>query len=122
LTGAPDLTANTKALADAAMAKKADLTKSWTDISGGLPKVIEAIQGRVEIFSKAKTLPANVEKTAVASAKTGLESMNKAWADAQASFSSGNLADALAKANALKGQAAEILTKLGMPVPAALKS
>jgi hypothetical protein len=122
LAGASNLTAQTKALADAAAAKKADLTKNWTDVSEGLPKVIEAIQGRVEILSKSKKLPANVEKTAVDSAKTGLESMNKAWADAQASFSAGNLADALAKANALKSQAAEIMTKLGMQVPEALKS
>ncbi|HET8529895.1 MAG TPA: hypothetical protein VFO08_02000 [Methylomirabilota bacterium] len=122
LAGAPELTAKTKALADAAAAKKADLTKSWADVSGGLPKVLEAIQGRVDILSKAKTLPANLDKTAVDGAKTGLESMNKAWADAQASFSAGNLADALAKANALKGQAAEIMTKLGMQVPTALKS
>lgn len=122
LSGAADLTGKTKAVADAAAAKKDELTKSWTDVSGGLPKVIEAIQGRVDILSKAKKLPANMDKTAVESAKSGLESMNKAWTDAQASFSSGNLADALAKANAVKSQAAEIMTKLGMPVPAALKS
>jgi hypothetical protein len=122
LSGAADLTGKTKAVADAAAAKKDELTKSWTDVSGGLPKVIEAIQGRVDILSKAKTLPANMDKTAVESAKSGLESMNKAWTDAQASFSSGNLADALAKANAVKSQAAEIMTKLGMSVPAALKS
>lgn len=122
LSGAADLTGKTKAVADAAAAKKDELTKSWTDVSGGLPKVIEAIQGRVDILSKAKKLPANMDKTAVESAKSGLESMNKAWTDAQASFSSGNLADALAKANAVKSQAAEIMTKLGMSVPAALKS
>ena len=85
-------------------------------------KVLETIQGRVDILSKAKTLPANVDKATLEGAKTGLDSMNKAWADAQASFSSGNMADALAKANALKGQAAEIMTKLGMQAPAALKS
>ena len=122
LSGAADLTGKTKAVADAAAAKKDELTKSWTDVSGGLPKVIEAIQGRVDILSKAKKLPANMDKTAVESAKSGLESMNKAWTDAQASFSSGNLADALAKANAVKSQAAEIMTRLGMPVPPALKS
>ena len=122
LAGAPDLTAKTRAVADAAAAKKASLTTSWADVSGGLPQVLETIQGRVEILSKAKTLPANVDKAAVEGAQTGLESMKKAWADAQASFSAGNLADALAKANALKSQAAEIMTKLGMQVPAALKS
>lgn len=122
LAGAPDLTAKTKALADAAAAKKASLTTNWTDISGGLPQVLQTIQGRVEILSKAKTLPANVDKAAVEGAQTGLDEMKKAWADAQASFSAGNLADALAKANALKSQAAEMMTKLGMQVPAALKS
>jgi hypothetical protein len=122
LAGASDLTAKTKSLADAAAAKKASLTTSWTDISDGFPKVLETIQGRVDILSKAKTLPANVDKAAVEGAQTGLESMNKAWADAQASFSGGNLADALAKANALKSQAAEMMTKLGMQVPTALKS
>ena len=122
LAGAPDLTAQAKALADTAAAKKAELAKSWADLSGGLPKVLETIQGRVDILSKAKTLPANVDRATVDGAKTGLDSMNKAWADAQASFSSGNLADALAKANALKSQAAELMTKLGMQPPAALKS
>ena len=122
LAGAPDLTAQAKALADTAAAKKAELAKSWADLSGGLPKVLETIQGRVDILSKAKTLPANVDRATVDGAKTGLDSMNKAWADAQASFSAGNLADALAKANALKSQAAELMTKLGMQPPAALKS
>ena len=122
LAGAPDLTAQAKALADTAAAKKAELAKSWADLSGGLPQVLQTIQGRVDILSKAKTLPANVDRATVDGAKTGLDSMNKAWADAQASFSSGNLAEALAKANALKSQAAEIMTKLGMQAPAALKS
>lgn len=122
LAGAPDLTAKAKALADAATAKKAELTKSWADLSGGLPGVMEAIQSRVDILSKAKTLPANVDKATVENAKTGLDSMNKAWADAQASFSAGNMSEALAKANVLKGQAAEIMAKLGMQVPTALKS
>ncbi len=122
LAGAPDLTAQAKALADTAAAKKAELAKSWADLSGGLPQVLQTIQGRVDILSKAKTLPANVDRATVDGAKTGLDSMNKAWADAQASFSAGNLADALAKANALKSQAAELMTKLGMQAPAALKS
>lgn len=122
LAGTGDLTTKAKALADAAAAKKTELTASWTDMSGGLPKVIEAIQGRVDILSKAKKLPANMDKAALDSARSGLDSMNKAWADAQASFTSGNLADAVSKATALKAQAAEIMTKLGMPVPEALKS
>ena len=84
--------------------------------------MLETIQGRVDILSKAKTLPANVDKATVEGAKTGLDWMNKAWAEAQAFVTPGNMAEALAKANALKSQAAEIMTKLGMQAPAALKS
>lgn len=117
-----DLTAKAQALGTAAAAKKAELTKSWEDMSAGLPRVVEAIKSRVAILDKAKKLPAKVDKAAVASAKSGLQAIDKAWQDAQASYKSGNLADALAKANTVKTQAAEIMTKLGMEVPAALKS
>lgn len=122
LSGAGDLTAKVKALGAAAAAKKAELAKSWQDVSTRLPKVVDAIKGRVDILSKAKKLPATVDKAAVAGAKSGLEAIDKVWNDAQASFKSGNIADALAKAQTVKTQAAELMTKLGMEVPAALKS
>ena len=122
LTGAGDVTAKAKALADAAAAKKAELTKSWQEMSSGLPKVVEAIKSRVDVLSKSKKLPANVSKATVDSARSGLAQINKTWTDAQDAFKSGNVADAISKANAVKTQAAEIMTKLRMEVPAALKS
>jgi hypothetical protein len=122
LTGTGDLTAKAQALGTAAAAKKAELTKSWEDMSAGFPKVVDAIKSRVDILAKAKKLPATVDKAAVAGAKSGLEAIDKVWSDAQASYKSGNLADALAKARTVKTQAAELMTKLGMEVPAALKS
>jgi hypothetical protein len=122
LSGTSDLTAKAKALGAAAAAKKAELTKSWEDMSTGFPKVVDAIKSRVAILSKAKKLPATVDKAAVAGAKSGLEAIDKTWSDAQASYKSGNLADAFAKAKTVKTQAAELMTKLGMEVPAALKT
>ncbi len=122
LSGAGDLTAKVQAMGSAVAAKKAELAKSWQDVSSGLPKVVDAIKSRVDILSKAKKLPATVDKAAVEGAKSGLEAIDKTWNDAQASFKSGNVADALAKAQTVKAQAAALMTKLGMEVPAALKS
>jgi hypothetical protein len=56
-----------------------------------------------DILSRAKKLPAGLDKGAVEGARSGVETMTKTWADAQAAFTSG-------------------LTKLGMPVPDALKT
>jgi hypothetical protein len=122
MRGASDLTAKVKALSAAAAAKKAELVKSWEDVNAGLPKVVDAIKRRVDIFARAKQLPASVERATVDAAQTGLQALDKVWNDAQASFKSGNLADALAKAQTAKTQAAEIMTKLGMDVPQALKT
>jgi hypothetical protein len=129
LAGAGEVTAAATALTAAATAKKAEvakmtaeLTKTWEDMSSGLPKVVEAIKSRVDILSQAKKLPAGVEKAAVDGAKTGLETIDKTWAEAQEAFKSGNIADAVAKAKTVKTMAADIMTKLNMPVPEALKS
>jgi hypothetical protein len=129
LAGAGDVTGKAKALTDAAAAKKADLekmqaemTKSWEDMQSGLPKVVDAIKSRVDILSQAKKLPAGLDKAAVDGAKSGLETINKTWTEAQDAFKSGNVADAVAKAKTVKTMAADIMTKLGMPVPDALKS
>jgi hypothetical protein len=36
----------------AAAAKKAELTKTWESLTAGMPKVVETIKGRVDIFSQ----------------------------------------------------------------------
>jgi hypothetical protein len=63
-----------------------------------------------------------MDKAAVDSAKSGLEAITKTWTDAQAAFKNGQVADAVTKGNAVKAQAVDVMTKLGMEVPAALKS
>ena len=129
LAGAGDVTGKAKALTDAASAKKAELekakaelAKSWEEMSGGLPKVVDAIKSRVDILSQAKKLPAGLDKATVDGAKSGLETINKTWTEAQEAFKGGNVADAVAKAKTVKTMAADIMTKLGMAVPDALKS
>jgi hypothetical protein len=122
LNAAKDLPAKAKDLANAAAAKKTELTKSWEEMAAGLPKMVEAIKSRVDILSKSKKLPKGMDKDKFESAKAGLGEITQTWADAENAFKGGNIGDAVAKANAVKAKATEIMTTLGMQPPAAAKS
>ena len=121
LNAAKDLPGKAKDLAAAAAAKKTELTKTWEDVSSGLPKMVETIQSRVDILSKSKKLPANLDKAKFDGVKAGLAEATQMWGDAQKDFSSGNLADAVSKAKTLKDKAMEMMTTLGMRIPSGAK-
>ena len=121
LTAAQALPGQISDLQAAAAAKKAELTQTWTTLSAGLPQVVQAIQSRVDILAKAKKLPPGLDQAKFDSAKSGLAAMTDAWSAATAAAGSGDVADAVSKANAVKGKAVEVLTALGMPVPAGLQ-
>jgi hypothetical protein len=122
LSDAPALTSKAQELASAAAKKKAELTKSWEELSSGMPKVVEAIKSRVDILSQSKKLPAGMSAETLAQAKAGLSEINQQWTAATEASKGGNLMDAVAKASSVKVKAAEVLTLLKMPVPEALKS
>jgi hypothetical protein len=122
LSAAKDLPGKAKDLAAAAEAKKAELTKAWEEMSGGLPKMVEAIKSRVDVLSKSKKLPANLDKAKFDEVKAGLPEVTQMWDDAQKAFSGGNLADAVSKAKTIKDKAVEMMTTLGMQVPEGAKS
>src|SRR4029434_9079930 len=122
LSEAPALTSKAQEVASAAAKKKAELAKSWEDMSAGMPKVVDAIKSRVDILSKRKNLPAGMNAETLAQAKAGLNEITQQWTAATEASKGGNLMDAVAKASAGKVKAAEVLTLLKMPVPEALKS
>ena len=122
LNAAKDLPGKAKDLAAAAAAKKEELTKDWKEMSGGLPKMVGAIKSRVDVLSKSKKLPANLDQAKLDGVKAGLPEVTQMWNDAQKAFSSGNLADAVSKAKTIKDKAVEMMTTLGMQVPAGAKS
>jgi hypothetical protein len=122
LSEAPALTSKAQEIASAAAAKKAELAKSWEDMSAGMPKVVEAIKSRVDILSQSKKLPAGMSADTLAQAKAGLNEITQQWTAATEASKGGNLMDAVAKASSVKVKAAEVLTLLKMPVPEALKS
>ena len=118
-SAATSVAAKAKELVAAAAAKKDELTKSWGDLSGGLPQMLDAVKSRVDILSKSKKLPANLDKEKFEGAQSGLAEVNKVWDEANSAFKEGNLAAAVTKATAVKEKASEIMATLGMQLPQA---
>jgi hypothetical protein len=91
-------------------------SQQWQSLSADVPQMVQAIQSRVDILSKAKKLPANISKETLQAAKDGLESMKSAWGEATTLFSAGNPVDAATKAQAIKEKGNEVMRLLGMNV------
>lgn len=116
---AQTLAGKAKEVVEAAKAKKEELTKSWTDLSGGVPKMVETIQSRVDILSKSKKLPANLTTEKFEEVKSGLTAAKEEWTKALDGFKAGNMAEAVAMATSVKEKAVKAMEALGMPVPGA---
>ena len=116
---AQSLAGKAKEVAEAAKAKKEELSKSWTDLSGELPKMVEAIQSRVDILSKSKKLPANLTAEKFEEVKSGLTAAKEEWTKALDGFKAGNIAEAVSTATLVKEKAVKAMEALGLPVPGA---
>jgi hypothetical protein len=97
--------------ADAAAAKAKD---AWGPMSTDVPKMVDAIQSRVDILSKSHHLPKGVTKDTLAAAKSGLDSMKTAWSEASNAAASGDYTTAVSKGAAVRDQASKIMQSLGM--------
>ena len=106
-------------LATAVAAKKAELTKSWEEISGGMPGMLDSIKDKLAALSATKKLPKNLDKAKLEGANADYEAAAKMWDEAKSTFSGGNMVDAIAKAKTVKEKALEVMKTLGMPVPEA---
>jgi ADP-ribose pyrophosphatase YjhB (NUDIX family) len=70
LSEAQGLVGKAKDVLAAAQAKKDELTQKWTELSQGLPQMVEAIQGKVDDLSKLKKLPKAITAEKLAEAKS----------------------------------------------------
>lgn len=116
---ATTLAGKAKEVIEAAKAKKEELGKTWTELSGDLPKMVEAIQSRVDILSKSKKLPANLTTEKFEEVKTGLAAAKEEWTKALDGFKAGNIAEAVATATSVKEKAVKAMEALGLPLPSA---
>ena len=120
LAGASEIAQKVQEAASVAMAKKDELTKAWTEMSEGLPKMVEAIKSRVDILSASKKLPTGMDKAKLEEAKSGLAAASQMWSEASDAAKAGNLTDGVAKANSVKDKAAQLMQGLGMSLPSAM--
>ena len=121
LAGVPSLNTAISNLKDTATQKQADAQAAadkakdaWGSVSSDVPKMVDAIQSRVDILSKSHHLPHGVTKDTLDAAKSGLDSMKSGWAQASQAASSGDYTTAMSKAQAVKDQATQIMQSLGM--------
>ena len=121
LADAPAVTTALANLQQAAIAKQeeadtklAQTKQQWRTLSADVPKMIAAIQSRVEELSKSRRLPKRVSKTSSESAKASHESLNSTWTEASSAGANGDYAGGVAKGQAAKDKATEIMNELGM--------
>ncbi|MGE5834109.1 MAG: hypothetical protein ACM4AI_06490 [Acidobacteriota bacterium] len=105
------------ALGSAIAAKKTELTTTWTTMSAGVPKMVDALKSRVDILSQSKKLPAGITKQTVDAAKAGLASAATTWSEATAAASAGDVATAVSKGTAVRASIVNMMQSLNMQVP-----
>jgi DNA repair exonuclease SbcCD ATPase subunit len=121
LASAPALTADVASLKSAAEAKKDEVMQAlaaaqaeWPALAADLPKMVGAIQSRVDMLSKSRALPKGLDTASVESAKAGLGDMKAQWDEASAAFMAGDATVAVEKAKAIQAKGAEVMAALGM--------
>jgi hypothetical protein len=117
LGGATQLTKETATLKEVVVSKQTQsvaATHEWEELSEEVPKMVRAIENRVDTLSGKRKLPADVDKEAVESAKSALESMKSQWAEASAAFKSGNAIEAADKARMVQARGEKVIDLLGM--------
>ncbi len=102
--------------------ESAELTAKWSILSAGVPKMVEALQSRVDILSQSKKLPANITTDKFTEAKSALASVKEDWNKAQESFKAGKVNDAVAVGTSVKDKLVKAMEALGMTVPIGMKS
>lgn len=100
----------------------AELAAKWTILSASVPKMVEALQSRVDILSQSKKLPASITAEKFAEVKSTLASIKEDWTKAQESYKAEKIGDAVAAATSAKDKLVKAMEALGMTVPASMKS
>ena len=122
LAAAPALLTEAQGLAGAAASAKESaeaaaleaLNGEWAALSASLPAAVEAIESRVNILSKSKKLPANLDAATFESVQTGLADAKSLWDQATAAQASGNMEAAVTAARQVKEKTDAALAALGM--------
>ncbi|HEU4779175.1 MAG TPA: hypothetical protein VFS58_04755 [Steroidobacteraceae bacterium] len=89
-------------------------TNEWESLRVEVPKMVKAIEYRVDMLSGSAKLPKDMNKEVFESAKVALQAMKTTWAEASAAFAAGNVTDAADKARQVQVKAEEVAGQLGI--------
>lgn len=92
---------------------------TWATLSDDVPKMVQAIQSRMDVLSKSKRLPKNLDKAKFEAARADFEQMKTTWSEATAAASSGNAVEAVSRGEAAQSKGTDVMLALGMKVGAA---
>lgn len=106
--------AKAKDVAAAVAAKKAELTKAWTELATSGSAQLDQIKAKLDELSAMKKLPKGMDAASLEAAKSAFADIKKSATDAADTFKAGNLADAVAKAKAAMPKIAEEMATLGL--------
>jgi hypothetical protein len=116
LGDATQLTKETATLKEVVVSKQtqaAAATHEWESLSEEVPRMVKAIEFRVEALSGSK-LPKDMNKETFEAAKATLQSMKTMWAEASAAFNAGNAVAAADKGRLVQSKGEEVAGQLGM--------
>jgi len=116
LGGATQLTKEAAQLKEVVVSKQTQdvaATHEWESLSEEVPKLVKAIEVRVDSLSGSK-LPKDVNKASFEAAKATLQSMKSLWAEASAAFDAGNAILAADKARQVQAKGEEVIGQLAM--------
>jgi hypothetical protein len=117
LAGSSELTKDVALLKEVVVSKQtqfAAATNEWESLSAEVPKMVQAIESRVDTLSGSKKLPSDVNKEVFEAAKAALALMKSQWAEATAAFSAGRATEAADKARIVQAKAEEVAGQLGI--------
>jgi len=107
-------TAKLKELVVAKQTQAVAATHEWESLSEEVPKMVKAIENRVDTLSGSPKLPKDVNKDVFDAAKAALGSMKATWAEASAAFDAGNATEAADKGRLVQAKAEEVAGQLGI--------
>jgi hypothetical protein len=119
LKAAQELPAKIEAAMAAASENRAQLTATWTAVSGSLPGLVQSITEKVTTLAAARSLPKGMTKDMLANAQTDLASVTESWTAATAAFQGGDIPRAVQTAQDVKAKAEALAGMLGLAPAAA---
>jgi HAMP domain-containing protein len=119
LAGTPALEKAVGSLKDAVTSGKAQARAAvaaakteWEGLNAEVPKMVTAIQARVDELSSKKRLPFGINKDEFEGAKGAFESLKSQWAEATAEAAKGDPVEATQKGKTAKGMGEAIKEQL----------